>query len=64
MSSFFLLLIRISSFMLIGVVHGGITVGKVESEHKDEVKPAYSLLISACSHRSNTAKPTFPLLRL
>lgn len=30
--------------MLIGVVHGGITVGKVEAEHKDEVKRAYSLV--------------------
>ena len=41
-------LIWISSFMLVGAVHGGITVGEVEEKHKDEVVDIILELASFC----------------
>ena len=41
-------LVWISSFMLVGAVHGGITVGEVAEKHEDEVRAIIRELASFC----------------
>lgn len=41
-------LVWVSAFMLVGAVHGGITVGEVESKHREEVEALIRELACFC----------------
>jgi len=51
-------LVWISSFMLVGAVHGGITVGEVAEKHEDEVRDMIRELASFCRFTLSVALKT------
>jgi hypothetical protein len=57
-------LIWISAFMLVGALHGGVTVGDVERNHKAEVRLLVAEGAARVSHRALLSRWYAALVRL